>query len=81
MTIEIPFTLPIACPECGDTEWYAFENYMATDRVDFFTAVNRTDTENIKYNGDLEGWWCSKNDHPAPDDLSDQLNEAHTYAG
>lgn len=71
---------PIACPTCGDTKWYALDNYSATDRVDFWTdgPAMRTDTENVSYHQkDFDGWYCDANEHPAPPELNEQLTELH----
>lgn len=74
-------TEPIACPECGDTKWYALEDFHGTDRVDLWTQIGshnaaRVDNDNVSYNvDDFDGWYCDAHDHPAPDDLFEQLTE------
>lgn len=74
---------PIACPECGDNFWYALEDYHATDRVNLVTAISPaiSHSDNIRYETDaFDGWYCHYNDHRAPDDLGDQIQELYETA-
>ena len=67
-------TLP--CPQCGCTAWYDLESTSGTDRIDIETGPDRGGGEDNLGTDimDSEGWKCRDNDHPATEEIAEQLD-------